>query len=244
MQNNRHIELNELHYNRMWNSIDVANPSIWPHWSLISKFKKQKMCLELGPGAKPKIKIKDNYFLDISQEAVHKLNTLGAKATVSNLKHKFPFQSEFFDLICAFEVLEHVENDLMVLKEIKRCLKPQGVCLISFPLHMGIFNAYDQVVGHIRRYNPRDLETLFKRAGLKIIKFSSLDVPWPNKPLGVLFKIFVSRFPHFFSKMQMWLESNLLFKSIQNIELLPWESSSYKNLEQSNTALLELNKIR
>lgn len=66
---------------------------------------------------------------------------------------------EKFDLICAFEVLEHIEDDISALQGWANALAPSGHLLLSVPAHMDQFGPLDELAGHFRRY---DRETLTK----------------------------------------------------------------------------------
>lgn len=70
-----------------------------------------------------------------------------------------------FDLVCAFEVLEHVEDDLGALREWRRHIRDGGWLLLSMPAHQRRFSAHDRVVGHYRRYDPAPTAELLRRAG-------------------------------------------------------------------------------
>ena len=65
-----------------------------------------------------------------------------------------PFASESFDLVCALDVVEHVDDEDGALSEISRVSAPGGVLLLSVPLHPARWTAFDDFVGHRRRYEP------------------------------------------------------------------------------------------
>lgn len=64
---------------------------------------------------------------------------------------------EVFDLVCAFEVLEHVEDDVGELRRWASHLRPGGSLLLSVPAHQRRFGPTDVAVGHVRRYDRRPL---------------------------------------------------------------------------------------
>jgi SAM-dependent methyltransferase len=70
-----------------------------------------------------------------------------------------------FDLVCAFEVLEHVEDDLGALRAWRGHVHPGGFILLSMPAHQRRFGAHDRAVGHYRRYDPAPTRDLLRRAG-------------------------------------------------------------------------------
>lgn len=72
-----------------------------------------------------------------------------------------------FDLLCAFEVLEHLEDDLGSLRDWLRRLCPGGTLLVSVPAWPERYTVTDELVGHYRRYAPDELASLLVRAGCR-----------------------------------------------------------------------------
>jgi SAM-dependent methyltransferase len=70
-----------------------------------------------------------------------------------------------FDLVCAFEVLEHLEDDAGALVSWAGHLDPGGALLVSVPAWPDRFGAMDELVGHYRRYTPEQLDGLLLKAG-------------------------------------------------------------------------------
>jgi hypothetical protein len=66
------------------------------------------------------------------------------------------------------DVIEHVENDVGALRELTRVLAPHGTLLISVPLHQSHWTAFDEFVGHCRRYEPATLTSLLAKFGLRV----------------------------------------------------------------------------
>jgi glycosyltransferase involved in cell wall biosynthesis len=84
-----------------------------------------------------------------------------------------------FDLVCAFEVLEHIEDDAAALTEWAARLRPGGWLLLSVPAHQRRFGPADELVGHFRRYDPDVLAALLRRCG-----FTDVDLRQYGMPLG------------------------------------------------------------
>jgi glycosyltransferase involved in cell wall biosynthesis/2-polyprenyl-3-methyl-5-hydroxy-6-metoxy-1,4-benzoquinol methylase len=76
---------------------------------------------------------------------------------------------ERFDLLCAFEVLEHIEDDVAALRGWMSRLGPEGHVLLSVPAHARRFGPSDEAVGHFRRYDAVDIERLCASVGLEIV---------------------------------------------------------------------------
>lgn len=73
---------------------------------------------------------------------------------------------ERFDLVCAFEVLEHIEDDAGTLASWAQRLRHGGWMLLSVPAHQRQFGPADVKAGHYRRYERAQLRSLFEGAGL------------------------------------------------------------------------------
>ena len=86
-----------------------------------------------------------------------------------------------FDLVAAFEVLEHIEDDAAVLDEWLRLVRPNGHLLLSVPADPERFGSHDVLVGHYRRYTGDRLRQLLADAGT-----ADVDVRHYGWPLGYL----------------------------------------------------------
>lgn len=85
---------------------------------------------------------------------------------------EIPFTEERFDLICMFDVLEHIQEDRQTLVKLKTLLKPEGRILITVPAYQWLFGAHDIFLHHKRRYTAGQLLDLVNLAGFKLIKLS------------------------------------------------------------------------
>lgn len=83
---------------------------------------------------------------------------------------ELPFVDKEFDLVCAFDVIEHVEDDLLGTKEMNRVCKDNGIIVVTVPAFMSLWSHHDEVNHHFRRYTLTTLRTLFKNANLSVIK--------------------------------------------------------------------------
>jgi SAM-dependent methyltransferase len=84
-----------------------------------------------------------------------------------------------FDLVCAFEVLEHIDDDAGALTSWYRLVRPGGHLLLSMPAWPQRFNAWDTLVGHYRRYSPAHCRELLSATG-----FTQVTVVVFGWPLG------------------------------------------------------------
>ena len=97
----------------------------------------------------------------------------------SETAHKF---EEKPDTIIYVNVLEHIEDDLGELRKVYETLETGGHCLIFVPALMSLYGAFDEKVGHFRRYSKTELEEKAKTAGFKLVRSRYFDFagifPW------------------------------------------------------------------
>lgn len=83
-----------------------------------------------------------------------------------------PFADEF-DVIGAFDVLEHIEEDDEVLAQIHRALSPGGVVLVTVPQHQWLWSKFDEDDHHVRRYSAKELQKKLETVRFKILRSTS-----------------------------------------------------------------------
>ena len=85
-----------------------------------------------------------------------------SEQTFSNLK------SQRFDTVLAVNVLEHIQNDGLILQRVEQLLQPGGHLLILVPAHQWLYGEYDRLDGHFRRYSKNSLARLIAQTKLRI----------------------------------------------------------------------------
>ena len=157
----------------------MERPERFNTWPLISGLLPQARArLEVGPGLRPRLPVAGTHFIDLSGPAVAQLNAREGRATVGEIT-ALPFGDGQFDLVAAFDVIEHVEDDRQVFGELARVLKKGGVLLCSVPLHAAHWTTFDACVGHARRYDPADLQALLAAHGF-VVEQSAVFGMQPN----------------------------------------------------------------
>ena len=86
-------------------------------------------------------------------------------------------EDDVFDAVCAFEVLEHIEDDAGALRAWRERLRPDGRLLMSVPLYQRRYAAADRFVGHFRRYDPEPLGELLRETGYADVKLMTFGFP-------------------------------------------------------------------
>ncbi len=87
-----------------------------------------------------------------------------------------PVRSASIDLVVAFDILEHFDEDHFAAQEIFRVLRPGGTALIAVPCDMRLWSAHDEAVGHVRRYERDELIRLAEKARLVVDTVGSWNV--------------------------------------------------------------------
>jgi len=82
-----------------------------------------------------------------------------------------------YDVILALDVLEHLEDDKVILRYLQNNLKDNGIMIITVPAHPWLFSEHDRTCGHYRRYTKKQLKELFRDFDCKIYYYNSLLFP-------------------------------------------------------------------
>jgi len=120
------------------------------------------------------------YGCDVSTVSLNATQKRGIKNLVKiNVENNLPFGDDVFDVVICTEVFEHLFDPHVLLSEIRRILKNDGMSIFSFPLELHISsrlrilfgkNIHNPlgVGGHIRFFRPRDIEELLHKNHFKI----------------------------------------------------------------------------
>jgi len=162
------VAINRSFYDALWSASRLVPPYRFNTWPLLSVLADGTSArLEIGAGLRPRLPIDGTYFVDVSQAALVPLRGSGGFATHANAA-ALPFPDCAFEMVCAFDVVEHVDEDGKVLREIARVTKDDAVVVLSMPLHPSQWSAFDVLVGHVRRYEPDNLATVLREHSLVI----------------------------------------------------------------------------
>jgi SAM-dependent methyltransferase len=155
-------------YDPLWSSSRLASPERFNTWPLVrSLLAPGQSRLEVAPGLRPRLPILGTRFVDASLPAIGKLRAHGAEAE-EGLVSRLPFADGTFDLVAAFDIVEHVDDDDAALRELVRVAAPAATILLSVPLHPSRWTRFDDLVGHRRRYEPAELASKLARHGLSV----------------------------------------------------------------------------
>lgn len=80
------------------------------------------------------------------------------------------FPDSLFDSITCLNVLEHIQDDVLALKHLYRITKPSGRIVITVPMGRNLYDIYDQVHYHVRRYQMPEIVSKMRSVGFNILK--------------------------------------------------------------------------
>ena len=201
------IKQNEHIYDRLWARLPIPPHSEWPIWPELEKeIHGSARLLEMGAGVLPRIPIDGGFFVDLSQSALRKLDVHGGHGV--RAAGPLPFCDEAFDVVCAFEVLEHIPDDETVLSELARVIRPGGALFFSVPVNPALWTGFDDACGHVRRYIASDLAQRLDSVGLVVERWTTQPNKF-KKPIGDLTVSFL-RFLSHFPRLTIWLKQKAL----------------------------------
>lgn len=104
----------------------------------------------------------DTHGADVSKEAIEFGTQKGIRnlSVINGINTNFPDSN--FDLILAMDVVEHIKEDNLAVKDLERLLKPGGYIIITVPAYQWMWGLQDEVAHHFRRYTMGSLLNLVK----------------------------------------------------------------------------------
>ena len=134
--------------------------------SELSKYFKRGTCLDFAP------KVKDIHST-LPRHIKDKLTIVIDDFFTADLPKKV-------DCIVSCEVMEHIEEDAKLLARMHSLLKKDGQIILSVPAKMKYWTIHDEVVGHVKRYEKKELHELLETANFKDVRIISYGFPFIN----------------------------------------------------------------
>ncbi len=150
------------------------------------------------------------YGIDFSEEAVSYCRSRGIKNVEKSIVEKIPYPEDYFDVVLAMDVLEHIPDDRVGLREIYRVLKPGGLLVIFVPAFMFLWGTTDVISQHYRRYSQSEIVGKTKEANFSVVYSSYFN-------FFLFFPIYLSRSIVRLFKVNIESENNTgvgVFKSV------------------------------
>ena len=175
-------EANRSFYDPLWADADLVDPERFNTWPLVASLLRPGQArLEVGPGLRPRLPLAGTEFVDLSAPAAAKLRARGAHALTGWIT-ALPFPDSRFELVCALDIVEHVDDEQLALSELSRVAQDGATLLLSVPLHPERWTRFDRLVGHRRRYEPERLGEGLARNGFRIERSGAYGMAptWPG----------------------------------------------------------------
>lgn len=168
-------------------TLPPLSPNAWLRWDLVSRLLPEgaHAALEVGCGQGgfgARLAQRYRYVgLEPDPEsyrvACDRLAAAGGNGEVRNGDLSELRLEETFDLVCAFEVIEHIEHDDKALAEWAGRLRPGGWMVLSTPAFQHRFGPADVMAGHFRRYDPAIMAQLLRETGLENVEIHQFGGP-------------------------------------------------------------------
>lgn len=113
------------------------------------------------------------YGIDLSPQALRYCHQRHLSAVARADATRLPFANDSFDVITAFDLIEHIPNDRDILSEMQRILRPGGFLLATVPAHPFLWTGHDVSLHHQRRYERAAFDALFKPGAWETIRMTA-----------------------------------------------------------------------
>lgn len=115
---------------------------------------------------------RETFGLDFSFHAMAFSRGRGLERLVCADSQKLPYAANSFDVLTAFDIIEHVEGDQAIVNEALRVLRPGGVMLATVPAHPSLWSSHDIALHHKRRYMRPQFDQLFDKSKWNTIRYT------------------------------------------------------------------------
>lgn len=117
--------------------------------------------------------------VDIEWRLLRTARTYLSNPLVTGDCNTLPFSSKVFDAVIMTDVIEHLDNPMPALLEIRRVLRPAGRLVLSTPNKT--ISRFASVPGHMHEYRYLELRELLRNAGFKILSRAGSTIPYPPR---------------------------------------------------------------
>ncbi len=114
--------------------------------------------------------------VDVSTEALSFCRERGLTGVKQGAAESLPYADNSFDLVTGLDVVEHLDDDLAGLKEMRRVLRPDGKTLLFVPAFMFLWGVQDDISNHRRRYTMKELKRVLREAGFAIERATYVNI--------------------------------------------------------------------
>lgn len=114
--------------------------------------------------------------LDADERAVAFCRARGEERVELLESDRLPLADDSIDLVTAFDVLEHIEDDRGALAEIRRVVRPGGSLLVTVPAYGWLWGTHDEINHHHRRYGRRELGDRIREGGFELRRLTNFNM--------------------------------------------------------------------
>jgi len=136
--------------------------------------------LDLGCGAGKMIDLLKGfgnvYGLDISEDAIKFCRKRNIDSLIQADQQMLPLKPDSFDMVTAFDGIEHVEDDQARLRDYYKVCKPGGYLLLSVPAYQFLWGEHDVVANHKRRYTKKQLRNIVEKNGFRVERITYFNM--------------------------------------------------------------------
>lgn len=168
----RYAEFSDTYF---WNTAhnEVTLRALAPHLRRLgASAGRPPRILDLGCGPGNTLRLLERhgvaFGVEYSTVALGVARRRGLTRVVAGNGLQLPFRSESMDCVVALDVVEHFADDLAVVGEALRVLRPGGVLAASVPAFMSLWRSHDELYGHHRRYSRSGFKRVLTSAGFAV----------------------------------------------------------------------------
>jgi SAM-dependent methyltransferase len=114
--------------------------------------------------------------VDVSSDALDFCRSRGLTRVKQGAAEHLPFADAAFDLVTGLDVVEHLDDDIAGLREMRRVLGPDGRVVLFVPAFMFLWGVQDDISHHRRRYTLPELKQKLRDSGLKVERASYANI--------------------------------------------------------------------
>jgi len=113
--------------------------------------------------------------VDLSPTALAFSKQRGHPLLIAGSLPSLPFADATFDVVCALDIIEHLDDDHAAARELWRICKPGGLLLVTVPAYEWLWSEHDSINEHRRRYTRHRLQEVFEHLPLEYLKLSYMN---------------------------------------------------------------------
>lgn len=117
--------------------------------------------------------------IDVSEKCLMRTKDIRGRFIIEDITRlkKLKKSGGSFDCVIALDVLEHIDDEVALISNVRYLLKDKGVLVLTVPAFKFLYSSHDRKIGHKRRYRPGPLKDLLKSNGFRVEKIFYWNLP-------------------------------------------------------------------